>query len=218
MNAKDKILKIGFPVLFILVLSTVLTFVFCLPKTHASKLEIYAENMTLALHEEKTLDYKVSIPYAVVSFKIENKEILSATGFNVKALKIGETKIEFEAKYKDKISKYVCTIRVENTTPNPDNGEENMDPENPIIFNLINQDGCLIEGTTLKIPKNEVCFFRVSLETTNVCLNYELMATPSITLSKIMSFNTWKISATNSGKIDIVSNENNIGTIDVVVI
>lgn len=181
------------------------------------------------MNEEKLLTYEVSNPYAVVSFKIQDKDILSASGFQIKGLKTGETIIKFLAKYKDETAEFVCNIKVTNQDTPVDEDDSNtnpndkVDPPEPVpgeekTFEIINQDGCEISGNTIYINKDKNCYFRISFTELNNTTDYTLQSSDEISVTKVLSFNSWKIKAVKSGSIQIISNNKIIGTIIIEVI
>lgn len=221
----------------ILAIAVILCIIFSitLPKNekiHQPELTISAQDTTIKINEECNLEYSVSLPYAVVSFSIENKNIVSSNGFVLKGLSVGQTNISLIAKYQDKTAKCFCVITVisnsstsndeENNPPSSDTKNDNPStqptleqpdiPEQKISFSLINQKGCLIKQNSIYIDANTICYFRISFEE-NI-LDYSLKPTDGISLTKLeIGLNTWKIISTSPGTIEIIENNSTIGEI-----
>ncbi len=258
MKSKDILFKIVCPCLVVLLISIALLVIF-LPKSNNKPLTISSNNVTLNVNEEYTLTFEVSNPYAVVTFDIENENIVSSNGFKIKAIQEGETTIELFAKYNSQTATCQCEITVvekDNETSQPDNDEnlpDDMNPTNPsetededknsssdyeeddnntnipedgdstnnnyIKFEIVNQSGCQIDGTTIRLTKNKNGYFQLSSDEFENWQDCTFETTADIQISKITTgFNSWKITAQENGNLKIIYQGKEIGEINIIVL
>lgn len=116
-NLKDKFLKIGLPIVIVIIVTISLLLYFLLPKAQSQQLTITTKDITMSVGEEVPINYTVSNPYATVTFKIENNEIVSISHNRIKAVKIGSTKITLTAKFSNTYAtSLLCSCQKSNTT------------------------------------------------------------------------------------------------------
>ena len=123
-KTKDIMIKIVCPCIF-LITFIIIGLVIFLPKQKAESLSINSNDVIIHVNEEINLEFNVSNPYAIVTFDIENENIVSSNGFRLKGLKEGTTTIEFFAKYNQTIATCECKITVineESSPPDVDDG------------------------------------------------------------------------------------------------
>lgn len=137
MKTKDVLLKIVCPCV-VAIIFTIIGLVIFLPKQKEETLSISSNDMTIHVNEESNLKFNVSNPYAVVTFDIENDNIISSNGFKLKGLKEGTTTIDLFAKYNENIATCECKITVidkESNLPDIDDGNNDQSsidtPESP---------------------------------------------------------------------------------------
>lgn len=132
---KNFLLKICLPLVLAAVLAVGVACFFCLKKP--KPLNITAQDFVISQGERKLLDgsvFTVSQPYAVVTFEIEDEQILQKDGFSVKGIGVGECQIVFVATWQNLSTTCTCTATV--TKPkdtssqnSPSGNEQNPDEE-----------------------------------------------------------------------------------------
>ena len=230
MKTNYKILKILIPCVLVVITTIILLLTHLLPKRPETLLSVSADDIVLEIDEQQKLNYNVSIAYAVISFEIENENIVTANGFTIKGVSIGSTYITIFAKHHSKSAECKFKVSVietsndnnDETPTQPETPEENPDntPDNNpnpdqdyISFQLINQSGCTINNNTITVKANTNCFFRISFDE-DMSEEYTLSASENISISKLeIGLNTWKINASQSGNIKIMQNNRIIGEI-----
>lgn len=128
MKTKDVLLKIICPCI-VAIIFAIIGLVIFLPKQKEETLFIDSNDMTIHVNEESNLKFYVSNPYAVVTFDIENDNIVSSNGFKLKGLKEGTTTIDLFAKYNEDIATCECKITVidnESNLPDIDDGNDDQ--------------------------------------------------------------------------------------------
>lgn len=237
MNKKDLFLKIILPCIAVILTATIFFIIYFVPKFDKTQLTVKAEDISMKINEEKTLNFDVSIKDAVVSFKIENQYILTSENFNIKAINAGTTSITIKATYKDQFASCVCNVTVltssqeqnseQPETPSPEQPEdqnpsqEPTTPEEPndtpsnIDFQIYNQSGCRIDGNKISVTQGNACYFRISFSSE---VEYALNAQNGIQVENLkMGNNTFKLTASNAGTIQILVEEKIVGIIEVLI-
>lgn len=130
---KNFLLKICLPLILAAVLITGVACFFCLKKP--KPLNITAQDFVISQGETKLLDgsvFSVSQPYAVVTFEIEDEQILQKDGFSVKGIGVGECQIVFVATWQNISTSCICTATVtkpkDTTSENSPSGSEQYKP------------------------------------------------------------------------------------------
>lgn len=112
---------------------------------------------------------------------------------------------------------------------NPDTGEDNEDSNsteddetinnNYIKFEIINQNGCQIDGTNITLSKDKTCYFQLLSDEFENWQDCSFSTTNNIQISKLITgFNSWKIIAQENGTIKINYQGQTIGIINIFVL
>jgi len=196
-----------------------LTLALVLPETEEDdfNLTLSAENITLSVGESQKLVYDCSIKGVPVIKTVTNTKIAKIIDEYITAVKIGETTVTFEVKYKgERVEKTISVIVTEQSTPpvedpggqdpTPPDGPEDPPVEEPVILfeeeNLVN---CIVEDKVITIMTDMTGRFSVYLENNVATSILVVSLSEFVEVTKIttISGNNYKIKGTKSGEYQI---------------